>query len=60
MHVSQEKLSVLALKYSKHKIPVDGIEVKFGAKVNSGQVIQSIKQTKNQTWKVGRNQNNQT
>ena len=45
MHVSQEKLSVLALKYSKHKIPVDGIEVKFGAKVNSGQVIQSIKQT---------------
>ena len=46
MHVSQEKLSVLALKYSKHKIPVDGIEVKFGAKVNSGQIKQSIKQIK--------------
>ena len=30
----------------KHKIPVDGIEVKFGAKVNSGQIKQSIKQIK--------------
>ena len=30
----------------KHKIPVDGIKVKFGAKVNSGQIKQSIKQTK--------------
>ena len=30
----------------KHKIPGDGIEVKLGAKVNSGQIKQSIKQTK--------------
>ena len=50
------KLQMLSLKYQnhnsilwwniqKHNIPVDGIKVKFGAKVNS-----------DQTWKVGRNQ----
>ena len=55
MHVSQEKLSVLALKYSKHKIPVDGIEVKFGAKVNSGQ----IKQSNIESWQIWKS-NNQT
>ena len=53
----------------KHNIPGDGIKVKFGAKVNSGQIKQSIKQikirfgklkeikqSKLKIWKVGRNQ----
>ena len=43
--------------FKNTNIPVDGIKVKFGAKVNSDQIKSNNQSNKiNQTWKVGRNQ----
>ena len=44
--------------FKNTKIPVDGIKVKFGAKVNSDQIKQSIKQNKSnlESWKKSNNQ----
>ena len=54
----QNHNSILWWNIQKHNIPVDGIKVKFGAKVNSDQTKQSIKQNKSnlESWKKSHNQ----